>query len=300
MPTGLAVSSWLLLGPHRRRRRLFTSEQIAYERHRAREWSVPTEGGPLKGLIWAAGVDRPFLLHFYGAGMSVDMEIGRCAWLHEQYQLNVATIDYRGYGRTGGPWQPERMVQDALAAHDHLRLLAGTNPIHVHGFSMGAALAAQVAAARNVESLILLAPPSGFQDCVRDAFDRFPILEWIHRRWPFQFEPSLNRLLDARQPLMDHPMPLMILHGDCDRTVSLRQGEKVYWASAAPLKRLIPAQGHTHCSLPWQGGIYEEALTRWFFDLEVAIPLANRVQIGKIPSRSKGILEVNARNPLHD
>jgi uncharacterized protein len=300
MKSGLPVSSWLLLGPHRRRRRLFTQDQIAAERHRAREWSIPCEGGGLKGLLWPAGVDRPFLLHFYGAGMSVDMEIGRCSWLHQHYDLNVAAFDYRGYGRTGGAWQPQKQISDALAAYDHLRLLAGVNPIHVHGFSMGAVLAAHVASARPVASAILLAPPAGLQDCQQDAFDRFPVFQWIHRYWPFRFEPALKILLDARTPMMDQTVPLLILHGDLDRTVRLHQGEKVYWASAAAIKRLIPATGHTHCSLPWQGDIYEAALTRWFFDLEVPIPLANRTQTGKIPSCSKGILEVNARNPLHD
>lgn len=299
MTRGISVSSRVVLGPFRRRRRRFTNDQIATQRQRAREWVFTREDIEHRGLIFVAGENRPFLLHFYGAGMSVDHEIGRLAWLAER-GLNVACVDLRGYGRTGTAWDPTRLIADAIGVHDQLRFLAGTQPIHVHGFSMGAVLAAHVAAARDVASMILLAPPASLNDCRDDFFARFPPARWVHERWPFQFEPALTRLLDAQTPVMDSKTPLLILHGDQDRTVSLRQGEKIYWASASPLKRFLPAQSFTHCSLPWNGGVYEQALIEWFGEFDLPFSPVTQSPNREIPLLHQGIEDVTARNPRHD
>lgn len=260
----LRVSSALLLGPYRRRRARHSPAQIQSERLKAREWVFPSQDLEHRGLIWDHAPDAPWLLHFYGAGMSVDQEIGRLSWLHQRFSMNVACVDYRGYARTGGAWDAGRLIQDAIAAHDQLRLVCGQAPIHLHGFSMGAALAAHVSAVREVASLILLAPPFSFEDCRSDFLDRWPPLRWLNDRWPPEIDPALPAVLDARRSVEDLSTPLLVIHGDRDRTIHIRQGEKLYWASSAETKIFIRASGCTHCTLPYQGGLYEEALENWF------------------------------------
>ena len=65
-------------------------------------------------------------------------------------------VDYRGYGASEGAPSEKALVADALAWHD--RVSKDSRRIFVFGRSLGSGVAVQVAAARPVAGVILIAP----------------------------------------------------------------------------------------------------------------------------------------------
>jgi pimeloyl-ACP methyl ester carboxylesterase len=149
------------------------------------------------------------------------------------------------------------VLSDALEVAQFVDRYASGGSLHLHGFSMGAAVAAHVARELRASSLVLMAPPS----------DLSVLLPWESSRtkaWLTGLLPrSARNLFATAQTVLSISAPTLVLHGDNDRIVPLRHGKEVYAQSAASIKELIVLRGCTHSTLPYSGAWYSQTLRAW-------------------------------------
>jgi fermentation-respiration switch protein FrsA (DUF1100 family) len=109
------------------------------------------------------------------------------------------------------------------------------------GTSLGAAAAVQLAARRPVGGLILETPFNRLCEVAEMRFPLFPACIMLpYERW-------------ASADLIGQvAAPILILHGDADRTIPLSQGQALFDAAREP-KRLIVYPGGRHNDLRLHG-----------------------------------------------
>lgn len=165
-------------------------------------------------------------------------------------------IDSRGHGESTGEWLTygAREAADYSQVLDELGrrgLLAGR--IGVYGCSYGAGVAVQFAARdERVAAAVVLAPFSSMREIVRARvrslnlawlFDDATIDAAIARVGELaQFDPDQA---DGVAALSCRPVPLLVIHGERDRTIPCDQGARLA-AADGPGSRLVLIPGATH------------------------------------------------------
>lgn len=196
--------------------------------------------------IWVVAPrgDRPVILYFMGNAGSLASSGPRLA----EFALRgfgVAALNYRGAGGTPGSPSQSALTADALTLYDALDMLVG-QPVPAtrritFGTSLGAAAAVQLAARRPVGGLILETPFNRLCEVAEMRFPLFPACIMLpYERW-------------ASADLIGQvAAPILILHGDADRTIPLSQGQALFDAAREP-KRLIVYPGGQHNDLRLHG-----------------------------------------------
>lgn len=146
----------------------------------------------------------------------------------------ILLVGYRGYG--GNPGEPTEagLYADARAALDFLQdQQISQEKLIFFGESLGAAVAAQMAIERPAAALILEAP---FASITRSARARYPFLV---------FDGLVNDKFDTLSKIDRVNKPLLIIHGEQDRTTPAMFGHMLFKAARDPKEGLFPAEaGH--------------------------------------------------------
>src|SRR5687768_14271842 len=102
-------------------------------------------------------------------------------------------IDYRGYGSSGGAPSERHLVADALLWHDYATRNLGARSVAVFGRSLGSGVAVQLAAARAVAGIVLVAPYDSLTSVARHYYPYLPV-SWMlrHRFDSLAHAPSLT------------------------------------------------------------------------------------------------------------
>lgn len=196
-------------------------------------WYVRSQGASAKSVT---------LLWCHGNAGNIIHRLDNLRRLH-QVGLSVFLFDYRGYGRSQGTPSEKGLYLDALAAYGYLishRHIKAQRMV-LFGRSLGAAIAAEVAAKQPAAGLILESA--------------FPSVEAVARTHYFGL--PAHRLLDARYDLvarLQHTnLPTLVIHGDRDQIIPIELGRQVYEATKHPKSfYLVPGAGHNN--LYWVGG----------------------------------------------
>jgi len=157
------------------------------------------------------------VIYFHGS-------TGCLGWLAEmlvmfyRHGLQVFAVDYRGYGWSTGKPSEQGLHVDASAtiAYFDANFKRAASPIVYWGRSLGSFVAAHAAAQ---------VPPSGL--ILETAFINKAALMEEYPQYRF-FQPFARCRLETAAPLKGHDFPILILHGDKDKTVPLRQGQNLY------------------------------------------------------------------------
>jgi fermentation-respiration switch protein FrsA (DUF1100 family) len=143
---------------------------------------------------------------------------------------NVLALEYRGYGHSEGKPSETGFYRDAEAAYQYL---VGTRAIESQsiisfGQSLGTAVAANLAAHRQVGAVILEAPFPSASRVARKLFWFLPGIELFVRG-------QLNTV--AR--LNENSAPVLIVHCTQDPVIPFSFGQAVYSATTSP-KQFLP------------------------------------------------------------
>jgi len=172
--------------------------------------------------------EAPLVIYFGGNAEEVSWmldEIPRqetgAAWL---------LVDYRGYGASGGMPSEQSLDSDAAAWYDHF---APTNKrIVAFGRSLGSGVAVQLAAERELDAVILIAP---FDSMVEVGKRHYPFLpvSWLlkHRFDSVSVAPKIN-------------VPLLCLVATHDEVIPAEHAKRLYDAWAGPKKWVELAASH--------------------------------------------------------
>ncbi len=140
--------------------------------------------------------------------------------------FSVFAYDYRGFGTSDGHPSEQNAYQDAEAAYGYLtqQLKMSPSRIIVYGRSVGGGSATELATRHPVGGLILA---STFTSAFRVVVP-FPLL-------PFDKFTNLDKLPKVR-------CPVLVMHGQADRTIPVQHGQRLYAAAPEPKLSLWVAQ----------------------------------------------------------
>ena len=173
-----------------------------------------------------APLNKPFLIFFHGnAGHIGDLAPKVRPYVDAGF--GVLMVGYRGYGGNPGKPSEKGLYEDAAIALDFL-LLSGvtSNRWFLYGESLGAAIAVEMAARFNpiapVAGVVLEAPFTSMADAAGAHYPFVPITLLLKDKYS-----SVSKIDKITSPLM-------ILHGDMDKTVSQKLGIKLFDAANEP------------------------------------------------------------------
>lgn len=185
---------------------------------------------------WIAGAGAEFtFVVFHGNAANIANRADLYGFLHE-LPANVLALEYRGYGRSEGAPSEAGIYRDADAAYEFLVREKGiaAGRIIAFGLSLGAAVAVDLAARREVGGVVLEAP--------------FPSLKAVARRVYF-FIPGLASVartkFDTAGKLGSVRVPILIAHCVDDPVMAFPLGEEVFRLAREP-KYFLKIEGYCH------------------------------------------------------
>jgi fermentation-respiration switch protein FrsA (DUF1100 family) len=197
-------------------------------------WFSAADDVRLHGWYCPAKSPRAVVLLAHGNAGHIASRAEWLAFLQRELCVSVFAFDYRGYGRSEGVPTIEGALADARAARAKLCELARVtdSQIVLMGESLGGAVAVQLAAEQAPRAVIL---QSTFSSLREIAQVHFRSLAWL--------VPSGQ--LDSVAQIPKYQGPLLISHGQQDRTVPLALGRRLFDAAREPKQWVVlPAADH--------------------------------------------------------
>jgi uncharacterized protein len=102
---------------------------------------------------------QAYVLEFCGNATRAEQTAAASANLWRRHAVEICAVNYPGFGKSDGPASLKLLVPSARAVYDNIASRAAGRPIFVVGFSLGSAVALDVAVHRPVAGLILESPP---------------------------------------------------------------------------------------------------------------------------------------------
>jgi uncharacterized protein len=216
--------------------------------------SFASEGSP-RSANASTGGDLPTFLCFHGNAANI-------AWRADFYRFvrglpaNVLALEYRGYGRSEGAPSEQGIYRDGDAAYSYLVRERGIPPrrIIALGQSLGTAVAAELAAQREVAGVVLEAPFPSARALARRIYWFLPGLGWLIRS---RFDTSQNLERAGRS----FAAPLLVVHCTGDPVIPYAFGKEVYERAPEPKSFLsVSGQCHEEATLVDPQGVRRELL----------------------------------------
>ncbi len=181
------------------------------------------DGKRLHGWWFPVEGDNPVVIHFHGNAGNISHRLDLVSQLLKN-KLQVFLVDYRGFGKSEGRPSEKGLYMDGVAAYDHLVRKEGILPrnIVLHGHSIGAAVAVEVALNREVRSVIL---ESAFTS-TRDMAKTMPLFRILSPLFPANYA-NLQKISHLH-------IPKLIIHGELDEIVPFSMGERLFNAAKEP------------------------------------------------------------------
>jgi len=176
----------------------------------------------------------PTLLFFHGRAGNISDYLEKVHLLHDM-GLDVFTVDYHGYGKSGGTPSESGLASDAFAAYFFLREKHLVKPerLYLYGEDLGAAVAIDLATKVPAAGLITEGASASVIEKIEEAW---PLIPW-------QF--LLRNKFDSLTRIRDVRMPVLMIHSIDDNVVPLDDSRRLYALAHEP-KELVEIHG-AHC-----------------------------------------------------
>ncbi len=217
-------------------------------------WLVTGDGVKLHGWHASPPEARWATLFLHGNAGNVTHRVQAMLAIREAGSA-VLVVDYRGFGKSEGNPSEKGVTLDAEAGFEWL-LKKGfeAKRIVLHGESLGAAVAVELASRRECAGLVLEAP---FTSAGAVAATLVPVLG---RTLIGGFD-SLGRIGQVKAALM-------VIHGASDEVIPYGMGKELFEAANEP-KRFWAVEGAGHNDIvEAAGGAYAARLREFYVSLE--------------------------------
>jgi pimeloyl-ACP methyl ester carboxylesterase len=150
-----------------------------------------------------------------------------------QLGFNVLLIDYQGYGLSEGRPTESGIYADGNAGLDYLHEQGFSDAnISLFGRSLGGAVAVDIARNRELSAVILCSTFSSGTDMAKEM--GLGLMAW-----------SVGKRFNSVDKIKQLKAPLLSLHGDRDRIIPMRLGEKLFAAATVRKDwKVISGAGH--------------------------------------------------------
>lgn len=207
---------------------------------------------------WFLPVEQPrgVLLFFHGNAGNISHRLESLRIFH-RLQLDVLIVDYRGYGRSSGRPSERGLYRDGQAAWHYLieQRQVAPEEIVVFGRSLGAAVAAHLAARQPVGALILESGFTSVADLGADLYPFLPVRLLVRYRYP------------TAEDLAQVTAPVLVVHSRDDEIIPFSHGERLYQTASEP-KWFLEIQGSHNAGFMDSGEDYIRGLKRFLDEIE--------------------------------
>jgi fermentation-respiration switch protein FrsA (DUF1100 family) len=198
-------------------------------------------------------------LYLHGNAGNISTNASTLQILNQRHRLAVFGLDYRGYGKSEGKPCETGLLEDARAARKWLsqRKKIAESEIVLMGQSLGGAIAIDLAAKDGARGLVVASTFTSLPDVAKEIFP------WLL--------PGLNmtQRLNSLAKIKDYQGPLLLGHGDADRTIPFSHGMKLFNAANEPKQMIVIRGGDHNSPMPEE---WRQALDQFLQEL----PTSNR------------------------
>lgn len=193
------------------------------------------DGTPLHGWFLDHPAPQAIALFMHGNGGNVSLCGDSMKILHDRNRLAIMSFDYRGYGKSKGKPSEEGILDDARAARRWLALRKQVpeTSIVLMGQSLGGGVALDLAAKDGARGLVVASTFTSLPDVAQE------ILPWMLPRW------NMTQRLNSLDKIGRYHGPILIAHGDADKTIPFEHGKRLFEAANEP-KRFVVIPGGDH------------------------------------------------------
>ena len=166
---------------------------------------------------------KGYLIYYHGSARSACTNVMEILPNLKELPLNVAIIEYPGYGGDTIKGHPSeaRILVNALDMHDEIKKINSKKlPVIIYGGSMGTTIATYVASKRNVQGLILRNPMTSMEEAAHEIFKKFGKKG---KKFISKFMKSKFKSFEWAR---DVKAPTLILHAQDDEWVPVAMGKR--------------------------------------------------------------------------
>ncbi len=191
----------------------------------------------INGWYFPSREPQGVVLFFHGNGENISQRIDVAQFFHER-GFEVFLVDYRGYGRSKGRPSEQGLYNDAKASYDFLVNEKSKRPeeIIVYGFSLGGAVAIDLASRVDISLLIVQSGFTSAEDMGKRLYPGVPLRRFIKQRY------------DSILKIDKIGVPVLIIHSPDDEVIPFEHGKRLYEKAREP-KAFVETSGE-HCDTP--------------------------------------------------
>jgi uncharacterized protein len=182
---------------------------------------------------------HPWILYLHGNSSTIAHRLNIVHYEHlRALGLNVFAPEYRGFAGLDGVPTESSLDLDARAAYDYLRTTLGVpaQRVVIYGWSLGSAVAVDLAARVDESALILEGAPSS-------------LVAVGQRRYPFMpIKLVMRNPFDSIVKIRNVDSPVLFLHSPEDEVIPFDEGKRLYNAAAQPKIFVAVHGGHIHAA----------------------------------------------------
>ena len=196
----------------------------------------------LNGLLFKADSSKGLVIYFHGTGSDISHFVS-FADIYTKLGYDYFMLDYRGFGKSEGAIVNEnQLYEDNQMVYDQLKKSYAEENIIVIGYSMGTAMASQLASTNNPKMLILKAPFYNWNDAVQQGVNRGDNFN-LGQILPLSL---LNKYgFNNYEFIQNCTMPVTIFHGTSDEVINHSSSLKLK-AHFKSEDKLIIDEGEDH------------------------------------------------------
>lgn len=190
------------------------------------------DGLTLKAAYKAPENGKPVVIYFHGnTGIVADAMHKLVPLVNAGY--GVLMPEYRGFDGNAGAPSEQGLIQDAEAALRFVQTTAPDSPVVYYGMSMGTGVANALAAKFPPAALV---QECGFTSMTAAAQNRY---------WFLPVKLLIKDTYDSEKRIASLTAPLLILHGEKDKTVPVSHASEMLQAAKSENKTIkIYPDGH--------------------------------------------------------
>ena len=211
---------------------------------------------PARAADEASGTNAPppTLLFFHGGVGNISDYLEKVHLLHDM-GLDVFTVDYHGYGKSGGTPSESGLASDAVAAYSYLTDKRHVKPeqLYLYGEDLGAAVAIDLATKVSAAGLITEGASASVIEKIEEAW---PLIPW-------QF--LLRNKFDSLTKIRDVHIPLLIIHSADDDVVSFNDSRRLCALAHEP-KELVEIHGTHRDAFVHSFDLYYDKVSHFILD----------------------------------